>query len=42
MPDPFFPGRLALARNALKMNLPITDIMALTGLSREKIQSMMH
>ncbi|MDR1062870.1 MAG: Rpn family recombination-promoting nuclease/putative transposase [Azoarcus sp.] len=34
--------RLALARNALTMNLPIADIMALTGLSRETIQSMMH
>ena len=34
--------RLALARNALSMNLPITDIMTLTGLSREKIQSLMH
>jgi len=34
--------RLALARNALSMNLPVTDIMTLTGLSREKIQSLMH
>ena len=32
-------GLLSVAKTALKRNLPIEEIMALTGLSREKIQS---
>ncbi len=35
-------GLLSVARAALKRNLPIEEIMALTGLSREKIQSLSH
>ncbi|MDR2209074.1 MAG: hypothetical protein LBE22_08910, partial [Azoarcus sp.] len=35
-------GLLSVATAALKKNLPIEDIMALTGLSREKIQSLPH
>jgi predicted transposase/invertase (TIGR01784 family) len=33
-------GLLSVAQAALKRNLPIEEIMALTGLSREKIQSL--
>jgi predicted transposase/invertase (TIGR01784 family) len=33
-------GLLSVARAALKRNLPIEEIMALTGLSREKIQEL--
>ncbi|MCL1861187.1 MAG: Rpn family recombination-promoting nuclease/putative transposase [Proteobacteria bacterium] len=35
-------GLLSVARTALKKNLPIEEIMALTGLSKEKIQSLAH
>ncbi|MDR2207860.1 MAG: hypothetical protein LBE22_02655, partial [Azoarcus sp.] len=35
-------GLLSVATAALKKNLPIEDIMALTGLSREKILSLPH
>jgi len=35
-------GLLSVAQTALKKNLPIEEIMALTGLSREKIQSLSH
>jgi len=35
-------GLLSVAQAALKRNLPIEEIMALTGLSREKIQSLSH
>jgi len=35
-------GLLSVAHAALKKNLPIEDIMALTGLSREKIQALLH
>jgi predicted transposase/invertase (TIGR01784 family) len=35
-------GLLSVAQAALKRNLPIEEIMALTGLSKEKIQSLPH
>ncbi|MCL2162039.1 MAG: Rpn family recombination-promoting nuclease/putative transposase [Betaproteobacteria bacterium] len=35
-------GLLAVAHAALRRNLPVEEIMALTGLSREKIQSLLH
>jgi len=35
-------GLLSVAHAALKKNLPIEEIMALTGLSREKIQALLH
>ena len=35
-------GLLSVAHAALKKNMPVEDIMALTGLSREKIQSLTH
>ena len=35
-------GLLSVAHTALKKNMPIEEIMALTGLSREKIQSLSH
>ncbi len=35
-------GLLSVAQTALKKNMPIEEIMALTGLSREKIQSLPH
>jgi len=34
--------RLSIAQAALKRNRPIEEIMALTGLSREKIQLLTH
>ncbi|MDR3323491.1 MAG: Rpn family recombination-promoting nuclease/putative transposase [Zoogloeaceae bacterium] len=34
--------RLAIARNALHKNMLLEDIMALTGLSREEIQTLLH
>jgi len=35
-------GLLAVAHAALRKNLPVEEIMALTGLSREKIQTLLH
>ena len=31
-------GRIAIARNALQMNIPVTDIVKLTGLTHEEIE----
>jgi len=35
-------GLLSVAHAALKKNMPIVEIMALTGFSREKILSLPH
>ena len=34
-------GRLEIARNALRMKMPIDDIVRLTGLTREEIEMLL-